>query len=107
MNRVIIVVDVNRAAELTPLQLGDYLAFVALAQVDPTGDRSGWASVLNVFEDPASSDGFSDWDWAFLTALYQDSRPTRTNAAAVADVVADQLADVLTRDRAAEADRGN
>lgn len=107
MNRVVIVADVDRTAELSPRQLGDYLAFVALAQVDAKGDLSGWPSVLNVFEDPASSDGFSEWDWAFLTALYADNRPQRTNAAAVADVVADQLADVLTRDRAAEAERGD
>ncbi|MBX9574330.1 MAG: hypothetical protein K2X07_01685 [Caulobacteraceae bacterium] len=90
--RTFIVVDVTRMADVTPQQLADYLAFVALAQVDPAGDVSRQASVLNVFEDPASSDGFSDWDMAYLRALYRPGEPMRTNRRAVSDGVAAEVA---------------
>jgi len=90
--RTVIIVDVARAAEITPQQLADYLAFVALAQLDPAGDVSRQASVLNVFEDPASSPGFSDWDLAYLRALYRPGAPMRTDRRAVADGVAAEVA---------------
>ena len=92
LSRIFVVVDVNRVDDVTPQQLGDYLAFVALAQVDPRGDVSRQASVLNVFENPTSSDGFSDWDLAYLRALYRPGTPMRRNNYAVADGVAAEVA---------------
>jgi hypothetical protein len=90
--RIYVIVDVNRLNDVSPQQLADYLAFVALAQVDPRGDVSRQASVLNVFEDPASSPGFSDWDMAYLRALYRPGAPMRTDRRAVANGVADEVA---------------
>jgi hypothetical protein len=90
--RIFIIVDVTRVDDVSPQQLGDYLAFVALAQIDPRGDTSRTASVLNAFDDPASGDGFSDWDLAYLRALYRPGAPMRASRRAVADGVADEVA---------------
>ncbi|HEV2082615.1 MAG TPA: hypothetical protein VGR32_09205 [Brevundimonas sp.] len=90
--RVYIIVDVNQVSGVSTRQLADYLAFVALAQVDPRGDVSRQASVLNVFADPASSPGFSDWDLAYLRALYRPGAPMRTAQGAVAEGVAAEVA---------------
>ncbi len=90
--RIYVVVDVNRVTDVSPQQLADYLAFVALAQIDPQGDVSRQASVLNAFADPASSAGFSDWDLAYLRALYRPGAPMRTNRRSIASGVADEVA---------------
>ncbi|HEV7227977.1 hypothetical protein [Brevundimonas sp.] len=92
LSRVFIVVDVDGIGDVTPQQLADYLAFVTLAQIDPRGDVSRQASVLNVFDDPGSGAGFSDWDMAYLRALYRPDVETRTNSRAVSDDVADAVA---------------
>lgn len=96
--RILVVVDVTRAADVSPQQLGDYLAFIALAQIDPRGDRRQ-PSVLNAFEDPASSDGFSDWDMAYLRGLYRPGAPMRVDRRAVADGVATEVARTIRRGR--------
>jgi hypothetical protein len=98
LSRVVIVVDIDRTGEITPQQLGDYLAFVALAQIDPRGDRSRQPSVLNVFDNPASSDGFSEWDLAYLRALYRPGGVRRTNPGAISQDVAGEVARTLRRE---------
>lgn len=70
LNKVIIVVDINRIEGAMLPQLADYLAMVALAQVDPDGDTSRFSTILNLFENPEDSPGLSDWDRAYLDALY-------------------------------------
>ena len=52
-------------------QLADYIAFVALAQVDPEADLSRFESILNLFQ-PGGLDttGLSPWDRAYLDGLY-------------------------------------
>jgi hypothetical protein len=92
LSRVVVIVDASRASDVSPLQLADYLAFVALAQIDPRGDRSSAPSVLNVFDNPYSAEGLSDWDLAYLKALYRPGGSLRRNAASVADGVARDVA---------------
>lgn len=65
-----IVVDVNAAEGLSWAQLSDYLAFVAMAQVEPDGDLSAFDTVLNLFDDPKGVTGITAWDETYLTALY-------------------------------------
>jgi hypothetical protein len=65
-----IIVDFSRIGDVDYDQLADYIAFVALAQVDPEADTSGFPTVLNVFDDPASASGLTDWDRAYLRGLY-------------------------------------
>jgi len=72
MLRSVIIVDVERLAGANLVQLADYLALVALAQVDAEADTSAFPTILNLFEDPASAPaGLTDWDRSYLTALYE------------------------------------
>jgi hypothetical protein len=70
LNKVIIVVDLAKVENILLPELGDYLAMVALAQVDPNGDTSRHDTVLNLFSRPGSVHGLSGWDRAYLTSLY-------------------------------------
>ena len=87
MRKAMVIVDIDDIAEVTLAQLADYIAFVSLAQVDPTADTSGYASILNVFDDPASTPGLTDWDKAYLTGLYQAIRTRRNLDASSMEVV--------------------
>lgn len=79
LNKVIIVVDGDQVAGVGLPQLGDYLSMVALAQIDPDGDTGGFATILNLFDDPEGSPGLSGWDRAYLDGLYS-SWPWRVRA---------------------------
>ncbi|NBW06715.1 MAG: hypothetical protein EBR82_01660 [Caulobacteraceae bacterium] len=74
LKRVIVIVDFNKAGGMTFDQLGDYIAMVAFAQVDPEADTSGYQTVLNLFDRPeverAGAGGLTDWDRAYLSTLY-------------------------------------
>lgn len=70
LNKVIIVVDISQIDGAMLPQLADYLALVALAQVDPDGDTSRFTTILNLFDDPEGSPGLTGWDRAYLEALY-------------------------------------
>ncbi len=50
--------------------LADYLAFVALAQIDPEADTSAYDSVLNLFDRDDPAEGLTGWDRAYLEGLY-------------------------------------
>jgi len=95
LNKVIVIVDVEGVAHLTGPQLADYLAMVSLAQIDPRGDTTGFPTILNVLDNPAVADGMTDWDLAFLEALYRDDRALRRNPAMLASGIASDLAGKL------------
>ncbi|NBW14023.1 MAG: hypothetical protein EBR82_39095 [Caulobacteraceae bacterium] len=78
LRRVFIIVDIDRIGGVTVQQLGDYLAFVALAQVNPDADTSGYSTILNVFDSPADTPELSQWDHAYLKGLY-DAQMTRAS----------------------------
>ncbi len=71
MKRSFVIVDVDRLEGVTLEQLADYVAFVALAQIDPEADLSRFDSILNLFQ-PGGLDttGLSPWDRAYLDGLY-------------------------------------
>lgn len=79
LNKAIIIVDVDNLGAATFPQLADYVAMVALAQIDAGASTSGLPTVLNLFEDPQGTPGLTDWDLAYLTALY-DAEPNRSTA---------------------------
>ena len=68
--QVMVVVDVNRIGTVNVGQLGDYIAMVALAQVDTQADVAGFETVLNLVQDPAGVSGLTDWDLTYLRQLY-------------------------------------
>lgn len=81
--RAFIIVDVDRIQDVSLTQLADYIAMVALAQIDPDADTSAYRSVLNLFEDPEQTPGLTQWDLAYLEGLYSAQRTNRhlaTNA---------------------------
>jgi hypothetical protein len=86
-NRVVIVVDGQRAAGYSLDAISDYVAMVALAQIDPNASVSDYPSILNLFAAPPDDapTEMSDWDRAYLNGLYRSTR----NAASVSQQVRD------------------
>jgi hypothetical protein len=78
-------------------QLADYLAFVALAQVDLNGSFEGYDSILTIFDGSGGPQGLTDWDVSYLSSLYQilDAPQFRTDPSSTASSVAG----AMTRDR--------
>jgi hypothetical protein len=68
---VIIVVDSTKLKGTTWQQLGDYLAVLALAQIDPKTNPAAFDSILNLFSNPAAYSGLTDWDRTYVRALYE------------------------------------
>jgi hypothetical protein len=88
--KAIVLVDIQAVAGLNTAQLGDYLAMVSLAQVDPGAGTEAFDTILNLFDDPAHVAGMTAWDRAYLEALYGPSsqrRSPRAQAAAVAAIM--------------------
>ena len=66
----IVVVDATKLLGKTWQQIGDYLAVVSLAQIDPEAHLSDFDSILNLFENPLAYSGLTDWDRSYMRALY-------------------------------------
>jgi hypothetical protein len=88
--RAYIIVDVDKIQNISLEQLADYVAFVSLAQVDPDADTSGFATILNVFDDPDQTRTLTDWDKAYLRGLYETVR-TRENFSSQRTEVVDSI----------------
>ncbi len=90
--RSVIIVDVDRLGGANLVQVADYLALVALAQVDAEADTAPYPTILNLFADPASAPaGMTDWDRSYLTALYEHDQlriNRNSQVRAVAEAVA-------------------
>jgi hypothetical protein len=69
--RVIIIVDGTKLTGTTWQQIGDYLAVVSLAQIDPNANPAAFDSILNLFSNPAAYSGLTDWDRSYIQALYE------------------------------------
>ena len=67
---VIILVDATQLKGTSWQQLGDYLAVLSLAQIDPNTNPAAFDSILNLFTNPAAYSGLTDWDRSYLRALY-------------------------------------
>lgn len=68
--RSVIIVDVAALPAVSFTQLGDYLAVLTLAQVEPETDYAGFDTVLNLLANPQGVTGLTDWDRNYLRALY-------------------------------------
>lgn len=70
-----IIVDAARVADigLDFTALADYLAMVALAQVDPAADTRELATILNLFTDGAPRE-LTAWDVSYLRGVYAADR---------------------------------
>lgn len=77
---VTVVVDTNATGAATFGQLADYVTMVALAQVDMTADFGNSPTILRLFanQDPQRLPRqMTDWDHAFLKALYGMGDPLK------------------------------
>jgi hypothetical protein len=74
------IIDTNRTEHTTLDHLADYLAMVGLTNIDLDADIGGAPSILQLFTLSAEyqPSGLSDWDTAFLKALYQSNQTSRT-----------------------------
>ena len=70
LSHVVIVVDVHQVRGISIDVLSDYIAMVAMAQIDPEVDLSGQSSILNLFSNSERVSHMTDWDVAYLRALY-------------------------------------
>ncbi len=100
MTWVIIVIDFNRTGGLPLGSLADYVSMVALAQIDPDADLSGYDTILNAFSDPSQAHSLSDWDLGYLQSIYS-GQANRANARqrrneVVRTLVQNQIAPVPT-----------
>jgi hypothetical protein len=71
LQHVIIIADATRLSGMTWQQLGDYLAVISLAQVDPKANPTAFDSILNLFSTPQYYSGLTDWDRSYVRALYE------------------------------------
>lgn len=99
--RTFVIVDVNQIGDISLTQLADYIAMVALAQIDPTADTSSYASILNVFQEPDYAQSLTDWDQAYLKGLYSAER-NRVNRRAGRMEIADSIHRAHAESRASE-----
>jgi len=102
LKRTFVIVDVDRLGGVTLDQLGDYIAMVSLAQIDPDADTGRFETILNLFDEPDAVDGLSGWDQAYLAGLYGVTW-TRINQNSQVRAISDTIAREYRQDRAAEA----
>ena len=94
LKRVFIIVDVDQLNGASLQQLGDYVAMIAMAQVNPDADTGRFDTILNLFDDPATAPtGLTGWDRAYLEGLYDVGSEThrinqRSQVQAVASAIA-------------------
>lgn len=101
LNKVIIIVDVSDLHGANFTQLTDYVALIAMAQIDPEADTTAYHTVLNIFDAPDQAVGLTDWDWSYLEALY--SNPSRRdNPRAFSGAIANIM--IAGQEREAKAD---
>jgi hypothetical protein len=97
--RAYVIVDLNQTEHLTLNQLADYAAMVAFAQIDPDAEVDQFSTILNVLDDPGAVSELTDWDLAYLGAVYTGERNQRSPRSQVSSVAASMYAD---RDAAME-----
>lgn len=68
--RATIILDVSKIGAIPFGALSDYVAMIALAQIEPEADLRGHDTILNLFVEDAPPSSMSDWDRDFLRALY-------------------------------------
>lgn len=75
MSHILIILDTSRIGTVSFASLSDYVAMVAMSQVDADADTRDFPTILNLF---AGNSGdrtarLTQWDLDYLTALYETS----------------------------------
>jgi hypothetical protein len=76
LSAVIAVVDFKQMEGYSWLQLADYISMMVLTNVDPNTSFASMPSILALFNDApeARPKGLTEWDSAYLNALYHTDR---------------------------------
>lgn len=74
LQRAIIVVDVTKLMGANLASVADYVAMVAMAQINPDVDVAGQPSILALFSHDRTSDSLTSWDMIYLRSLYGATR---------------------------------
>lgn len=90
LQKVLMLVDVDRLGSATIAQLSDYLIMAAYAQIDPEGDTEGFDTILNLFEN-SGVPGLTAWDRSYLAALYAADPDRRVSVAQQGDRLANEM----------------
>lgn len=90
---VIVIVDFKQMEGLNWGQLADYIAMAALTNVDLDHNFSDVPSILALFNTAVESrpHGLSDWDRAYLKALYHTERMSRLQRVSIALEIAREM----------------
>jgi hypothetical protein len=88
------IIDTNRTGHTTLDQLAAYVAMAGLTNVDLDADLGSAPSILRLFAHSAENQplGLSDWDAAFLKALYQSNQTSKTQRFEIEEMVAHDIA---------------
>lgn len=101
LQQAVIVFDVDALDRVDFGQLADFVSMVALAHIDMRGDTSAVPTILGLFDPGRPQEPtLTEWDRAFLKALY-GAEQTRTNPRANAA----EVAELMRRDLDREAER--
>jgi hypothetical protein len=86
------IIDATRTAGIDLHQLSDYIAMIGLSNIDIEVDVGDAPSILQLFA-PARSIalGLSNWDSAYLTALYQTDQSSRSQRFEIAQRAAEAV----------------
>lgn len=80
-SHVVVVLDVSRIGKINFPALAGYVAMVSLVQTSPDAEFAGVPTILRLFSDRDAgllpAEGMTDWDRAFLKALYKAPRDAK------------------------------
>jgi len=90
---IFVLVDGNRIKGVSIGALADYVAMVGLAQIDPDQNLGDAPTILRLFTASAADapPGLSDWDQAFLYALYHTDATSKLQRSRIASDAASQV----------------
>jgi hypothetical protein len=99
LSSVIVVVDLKRCEGIGWGALTDYVAMVALSNVDLSTDFADMPSVLALFSAPGEArlTGLTNWDRAYLKALYHSRRMARLQRVEIREQMLREMEAAVTR----------
>lgn len=95
---IVAIIDTNRTQHTRLDQLADFLVMAGLTNVDLDADLGSAPSILRLFAASGENQppGLSDWDAAFLKALYQSNQTSRTQRSEITEMVTRDIAALLS-----------
>lgn len=67
----LVILDLSKMNGVPDVALGDYVAMVVLANIDPEARPRRYPTILNLWREGEAVAGLTPWDRAYLRALYQ------------------------------------